>query len=99
MDIPNYQLTADMLNAMLGATRITKEKMRRALHDHLVLGEPQATAAERYGYTKQQVGVHVKSLREKLKPLFDTYAAHAGAPDPAGTCDSSDRARTRRTSK
>ncbi|UEC05494.1 hypothetical protein [Burkholderia vietnamiensis] len=75
IEVPDYPLTAEMLDAMLRVTRIENENMRMALHDHLVLGEPQAMAAVRYGYSKQQLGVHVKAIREKVKPAFDTYAA------------------------
>lgn len=77
MKIPDYPLTAEMLAAMLTLTRIENESMQRALHDHFILGHPQTEAAGRYGYTKQQLGVHVKAIREKFKPAFDTYAAHA----------------------
>jgi hypothetical protein len=72
--IPDYPLTAEMLTAVLAVTRIENENMRRALYDHLVLGEPQTVAAARYGYKKQQLGVHVQSIRDKLKPAFDAYA-------------------------
>jgi len=71
--ITDYPLTVEMLTAMLAVTRIENESMRRALHDHLILGEPQTVAAARYGYTKQQVGVHVRMIRTKIKPAFDAY--------------------------
>lgn len=64
-----------MLDAILLVMRITSDEMRSALHDHLIHGEAQSTVAERYGYKRQQVGVHVKAIREKFKPAFDTYAA------------------------
>lgn len=77
MTSPDYPLTAPMLDAMLRVTRITSDQMRQALHDHLVLGHAQTVAAERYGYSKQQLGVHVKHIREKIKPAFDAYASLA----------------------
>jgi hypothetical protein len=77
MTAPDYPLSGEMLAAMLTVTRITSENMQSALYDHLVLGDPQTVVAERYGYKKQQIGVHVKSLREKFKPAFDAYAAAA----------------------
>jgi len=72
----DFPLTGPMLEAMLCVTRITSVKMRRALHDHLVLGCTQTAAAERYGYSKQQLSVHVKQIKQKLKPAFDAYATH-----------------------
>lgn len=75
MKSPDYPLTTEMLEAMLRVTRITNPEMQQALHDHLVLGHTQSAAAERHGYSKQQLGVHVKHLREKIKPAFDAYAS------------------------
>lgn len=75
MKRPDFPLTAEMLDVILLVTRITSDEMRSALHDHFIRGETQSTAAARYGYKRQQVGVHVKAIREKFKPAFDTYAA------------------------
>lgn len=70
----DYPYTAQTLDIMLRLTRITSPTMRRALHDHFVLQDKQAAVAERYGYTKQHFGVHVRHIRTKIKPAFDEYA-------------------------
>ncbi|QNM95441.1 hypothetical protein [Chitinimonas koreensis] len=81
---PTDRLTAEMLTAMLSVTRITSENMQRALHDHLVLGDPQATAAARYGYSKQQLNVHVRHINGKIRPAFDHYAELVSIATSAG---------------
>lgn len=88
--MPVYPLTAEMLSAILEATRIENEPMKRALHDHLVLGHSVTAAAERYGYKKQQVFVHAKAIAEKLKPAFDRYASAALAETPCAVAPSKD---------
>ncbi|MFJ1259723.1 hypothetical protein [Cupriavidus sp. CuC1] len=77
MTSPEYPLCAESLRAMLRVARITNESMQRALHDHLVLGDSQKVAAERYGYQKQQISVQVKRIKEKIKPAFDAYSTSA----------------------
>ncbi|WP_186100660.1 hypothetical protein [Burkholderia gladioli] len=89
--MPVYPLTAEMLSAILEATRIENEPMKRALHDHLVLGHSVTAAAERYGYKKQQVFVHAKAIEEKLKPAFDRYASAALAETRGSVAHSKDR--------
>lgn len=75
MKRPDFPLSAEMLDAILLLMRITEDRMRSALHDHFIHGEAQSAVAARYGYKRQQVGVHVIAIRKKLKPAFDTYAA------------------------
>ncbi|WP_420213474.1 hypothetical protein ACN8ZM_40385 (plasmid) [Burkholderia aenigmatica] len=75
MKVPDYPLTAETLAAMLELSRIENESMLLALRDHLVQGVPLSEAAERYGYKRQQLAVHVKAIQEKFKPAFDLYAA------------------------
>ncbi|WP_432262926.1 hypothetical protein [Cupriavidus sp. TMH.W2] len=79
-DSPDYPLTAEMLAAMLRVTRITSPAMQQALHDHLVAGDTLTAAAERHDYAKQQLGVHARLIRDKIKPAFDAYASLARAP-------------------
>ena len=74
MSAPDFPLTPAMLTAIIQVMRIDSERMQQALHDHLVLGHAQTVAAARYGYERQQLNVHVKRIREKLKPAFDAYA-------------------------
>ncbi len=76
------KFTADMLDAILRLTRIDNERMRQALHDHLVLGHSRVAAATRHGYKRQQLEVHVKHITTKLKPAFDAYAAALVAATP-----------------
>ncbi|CAJ6619520.1 hypothetical protein [Burkholderia arboris] len=75
MKAPNYPLDAEMLEAMFEVTRMSNEKMRAAMHDHLVLGDSQSTVAARYEYTRQQISVNANKLLDVIKPAFDRYAA------------------------
>jgi hypothetical protein len=75
MTTTDHPFTSASLAALLTVTRITHARMRLALHDHFVLGQPQSTVAARYGFTRQQFGAQVRHLRKEVKPAFDAYAA------------------------
>lgn len=77
MEKTDYPLTADMLAAILDVGRIDTDKMRSALHDVLVLKRPVSAVAADHGLHRQQIYVHLKHIREKVKPAFDRYAALA----------------------
>lgn len=70
---PAYELTKDMLTAMLQATRIENEHMVDALHDVLVLGKKPSPTAEFYGIKRQLLERRLAHL-VGLKVAFDRYA-------------------------